>query len=116
MFGEGFAMGVSFIKSEMTRKKSLIITTIFVFLLPLGTIIGIILEQSPEVDDKTSSLVSAIAGAIAVGIFIYTATISVFTEEFGKQDGHVYYKIVVAVVVFIAMGLLKLLENSAKEK
>ncbi len=116
MFGEGFAMGVSFVKSEMTRKKSLIITSVFVLLLPLGTIIGIILEQSPDVDETTSALVSAIASAIAVGIFVYTATISVFTEEFGKPDGHVYIKIIVAVVVFIAMGLLKLLEDESKKQ
>jgi zinc transporter ZupT len=114
MFGEGFAMGVSFLKAEMTRKKSLIITAIFVVLLPLGTIIGIILQKSPDVDETTGALISAIASAIAVGIFLYTATISVFTEEFGKPDGHVYIKIVCAVVVFMAMGCLKLLEESAK--
>ena len=114
MFGEGFAMGVSFVKAEMARKKSLIITAVFAVLLPLGTIIGIILEHSPDVDETTSALVSAIASAIAVGIFLYTATISVFSEEFSKPDGHVYIKILIAVIVFIAMGCLKLLEESAK--
>lgn len=115
MFGEGFALGVSFLKADMARKKALIITAIFVVLLPLGTVIGIILQKSPDVDEETSSLISAIASAIAVGIFLYTACISVFTEEFGKPDGHVYIKIVCAVVVFIAMGCLKLLEDTAKE-
>ena len=73
-------LGISFVKSDVSKKEFIIMILIFSFITPIGIIIGIILTSTSD------DLIAGIFLSISVGTFIYIACSEIITDEFAKKD------------------------------
>lgn len=73
-------LGIAFVKAKVEQKQLIIMVSIFAFIGPVGTLLGIILSSS------ANGKVEGIFLAMSVGTFIYIACTEVLVEEFEKPD------------------------------
>lgn len=78
-------LGISFVKSGVTKKQFIIMILIFAFITPVGIALGMALTS------LSSDTVAGIFLSISVGTFIYIACSEVIVDEFSNPDKK-YYK------------------------
>ena len=79
-WAESIAVGISFLKSEVSKGKRLAAFILFALLTPLGVIIGLLVTKA---NSKAQGIVLAVSG----GTFLYISVAEIITEEFGYKDG-----------------------------
>ena len=78
-------LGISFVKSGVTRKQFIIIILIFAFITPIGITLGMALTSI------SSNTVAGIFLSFSVGTFIYIACSEVIVDEFANPENK-YWK------------------------
>ena len=78
-------LGISFVKSGVTKKQFITMILIFAFITPVGIALGMALTS------LSNNTVAGIFLSISVGTFIYIACSEVIVDEFSNPDKK-YYK------------------------
>ena len=73
-------LGISFVKSGVTKKQFIIMILIFAFITPVGIVFGMTLTF------LTSNVVTGIFLSISAGTFIYIACSEVIVDEFSNPE------------------------------
>jgi zinc transporter 1/2/3 len=100
---ESFSIAVAFVRSPVSRKKSIFTLFVFSLLTPLGIIIGIMFGS-------TSDFLDAVMNALSAGVFIYVAILGMIVEELkDKNNGSLVVKVLLGVVTCLGIGCLAFL-------
>ena len=98
-----FALGVSFEKARLARRRYVLLLALFSITTPAGVLIGAGLGDTLQSDVALE--LEAIFDGLAAGTFIYVATIDVIGQEF--DDGRMRWSKFAAVAS--GFGLMALL-------
>jgi zinc transporter 1/2/3 len=79
-WAEALTIGISFSKSNITKKRSTIMVIIFALATPIGALIGVLLNGANDI-------VKGILLAVSAGTFIYIAATEIIVEEFAAPGG-----------------------------
>lgn len=102
-FAEAMSISIALQKSKMDFSTLLKFILIFACATPLGTTIGILLNEAPEI-------VSIIFTSLAGGTFIYVACSELIVEEF-SLPGNRWWKLLAFMLGAVLIGLLLLLDG-----
>ena len=101
-------LGISFVKSNVTKNEYIINILIFSLFTPIGIIIGMALTSF------SNDYIAGIFLSISVGTFIYIACSEVVIDEFNKKENK-YIKFLFFLLgagIVLALNLLELLSDS----
>ena len=101
-FAEAMSISVALTKSQMEFSKIWKFIALFAFATPLGTTIGILLDQANE-------MVGIVFTSMAGGTFIYVACSELIVEEF-SLPGNRWWKLLAFIIGATFIGCLLLLE------
>ena len=101
-FAESMSISIAMQKSGFEYKKIFYFILLFSFATPLGTTMGILLNDA-------SKLVNIIFTSLAGGSFIYVSCSELIVEEF-SLPGNRWLKLLAFIVGAVFIGLLLLLE------
>lgn len=101
-FAESMSISIAMQKSGFEFKKLFYFILLFSFATPVGTAIGIALNDAPEI-------VNIIFTSLAGGSFIYVSCSELIVEEF-SLPGNRWWKLLAFLCGAIFIGLLLLLE------
>ena len=96
-------LGISFVKSGVTKKQFIIMILIFAFITPVGIALGMILTS------MSGNTVAGIFLSISVGTFIYIACSEVVIDEFANPENK-YWKFLsflLGAAVVVALTLVE---------
>ncbi len=96
-------LGISFVKSGVTKKQFIIMILIFAFITPVGIALGMILTS------MSGNTVAGIFLSISVGTFIYIACSEVVIDEFDNPENK-YWKFLsflLGAAVVVALTLVE---------
>eukprot|EP01112_Ceratiomyxa_fruticulosa_P005295 TRINITY_DN1590_c0_g1_i1.p1 TRINITY_DN1590_c0_g1~~TRINITY_DN1590_c0_g1_i1.p1 ORF type:complete len:356 (+),score=60.14 TRINITY_DN1590_c0_g1_i1:362-1429(+) len=104
--GEAFALSVSFLKTNVEKKKMFIMLAIFGAVCPIGTAIGLGLTES-GLNAGVKDTISSVLNSFCVGCFMYITILGILPEEFGNAKGkHLYFKYLLALSIISLLGCL----------
>lgn len=108
---EAFALGVSLVKNNLTRKKYFSVIFIFSNVTLLGAAIG--LGVTSLVASGTAGIVEGVLTAIASGSFIYVAAMDVLAHEFELHSpGIAFFKYLCCVFGFAISAIVPIFETN----
>ena len=101
-------LGISFVKSNVSKKEFIINILIFSFFTPLGIIIGMALTSF------SNDYIAGIFLSLSVGTFIYIACSEVVIDEFSKKDNKCikFLFFLLGAGMVLALNLLELVSES----
>ena len=76
----GFALGVSLVRSNLARRTSLWLLTLFGVATPVGILVGAVVGEALE--GRAQQVFEALFLALAAGTFTYVATFDILRDEF----------------------------------
>ncbi|KAL7711580.1 Zinc transporter [Entamoeba marina] len=97
----------------MTKVQSLAVVSVIILIFstftPIGSLVGVFVIEMMG-DTSASELVQGILICLASGTFLYVAIVEILAEAFEKEKFK-FLKFTLAVVLFVAMSLVTLLED-----
>lgn len=104
-------LGIAFVKANVTKKRLIIMVSIFALIGPVGITFGLILSQT------ASDLVEGIFLAMSTGTFIYISCSEVIIDEFSNPNNK-YLKFIMFMLggIFTAgLALMEMIEHEGGE-
>lgn len=97
-WAEALTIGISFSKSNIKKKRGIIMCLIFAIATPLGALIGLIFKDS-------NGIVKGVLLGISAGTFIYIAATEIIVEEFSgrakKGAKYILFSLGIGFMVFL---------------
>ena len=101
----GFALGVSLVRNDVPRLRSLSLIGLFAVITPIGIVVGLLVTNA--LSSHAQRVFDAVFLALAAGSFLYIAVFDIIRDEF-LQPGPRAVKWLLAATGYGLMGLLAL--------
>ena len=99
----GFALGVSLVRSPLSRPQSWKLVALFASATPLGGLLGAIVGEA--IEGRLGATLEACFLSIAAGTFIYVATFDILRDEFPAPGGRFAKWLILTAGVVAMSGL-----------